>query len=101
MGDAPSTPVAFSRGLQATGLWDPVSGTYKDAGGHIAFLGGNVQFYPNVTEAATQLTLNNGRKGSSILQALPYNANPAAVTPDQNAVLRGLAREDQIGRAHV
>ena len=77
MSDAPGTPVAFTRGLLATGTWDATNGTYKDVGGHIAFLGGNVQFYPNVTEAATQLTLNNGRKGVSLLQALPYNVNPA------------------------
>lgn len=77
MSDAPSTPVAFTRGLQATGTWNEANGTYKDVGGHIAFLGGNVQFFPNVNEAATQLTLNNGRKGVSLLQALPYNPNPA------------------------
>lgn len=77
MSDAPSTPVAFTRGLQATGTWNEANGAYKDVGGHIAFLGGNVQFFPNVNEAATQLTLNNGRKGASLLQALPYNPNPA------------------------
>ncbi|HRG56098.1 MAG TPA: hypothetical protein PLG56_08670, partial [Lacunisphaera sp.] len=43
-------------------------------GGHIAFLGGNIQFYPNLTEAAAQLTLNNGKKGSALLQALPLTA---------------------------
>ncbi len=80
MGDPASTPVAFTRGLLATGLWSPDNGTYKDTGGYIAFLGGNVQFYPNLTEAASQLTLNNGRKGVSVLQALPYNAN-AALNP--------------------
>lgn len=80
MSDAPSTPVAFTRGLLATGAWSTENGTYRDLGGHIAFLGGNIQFYPNVTEAATQLTLNNGRKGVSLLQALPYNAN-AALNP--------------------
>ncbi len=77
LSDAPSTPLAFTRGLLASGRWSAEAGTYRDAGGHIAFLGGNVQFYPNLTESAFQLTLNNGRKGSSLLQALPYNANPA------------------------
>ncbi|HTL69520.1 MAG TPA: type II secretion system protein [Lacunisphaera sp.] len=76
-GDPASTPVAFTRGLQANGLWSFDNGTYKDTGGHVAFLGGNVQFFPNLTEAASQLTLNNGRKGVSVLQALPYNPNPA------------------------
>ena len=80
MSDPPSTPVAFTRGLLATGTWSSENGTYKDTGGHIAFLGGNIQFYPNLTEAATQLTLNNGRKGPSLLQALPFNPN-AAINP--------------------
>lgn len=78
MSDAPTTPVAFTRGLLANGTWSADNGVYRDAGGHIAFLGGNVQYYPNLTEAATQLTLNNGRKGSSVLQALPFNNTPAS-----------------------
>ncbi len=78
MSDGPAVPVAFTRGLLTTGLWSAENGVYKDAGGHIAFLGGNVQFYPNTQEAANQLTLNNGRKGSNVLQALPYNANAAS-----------------------
>lgn len=74
MSDVPTTPVAFTRGLLATGLWDPAAGVYKDVGGHIAFLGGNVQFYGNVADTSSQLTLNNGTKGASVLQAIPYNA---------------------------
>lgn len=77
MGDAPTTPVAFTRGLLATGTWSPANGVYRDTGGHVALLGGSVQFYPNLTEASTQLTLNNGRKGSSVLQALPVPASVA------------------------
>ncbi len=74
MKDAPTTPVAFTRGLLATGAWSTDGGVYKDAGGHIAFLGGNIQYFANVSEAASQLTLNNGTKGSSLLKALPYNS---------------------------
>ena len=95
MSDAAATPVAFTRGLLATGTWDATNAVYKDTGGHIAFLGGNIQFYPNLTEAATQLTLNNGKKGSSLLQALPltakvYGTGAAKIgttggTPAQNA----------------
>lgn len=81
MGDAPSTPVAFTRGLQATGQWDATSGTYKDVGGHIAFLGGNVQFFPNVSEADNKLTLTNGAKGVSIRQAIPVAAKIYASPP--------------------
>lgn len=78
MGDGPTVPVAFTRGLLTTGLWSATNGTYKDAGGHIAYLGGNVQFYPNTTETANQFTLNNGQKGSNVLQALPFNTNAAS-----------------------
>lgn len=81
LGHAPATPVAFTRGLQVTGLWDPVSGTYKDTGGHIAFLGGNVQFFPNLTERDNQLTLSNGTKGVSIRQAIPAAARIYATPP--------------------
>ncbi len=91
MGDAPSTPVAFTRGLQASGQWDPVSGTYKDTGGHIAFLGGNVQFYPNVSEADNRLTLSNGAKGSSIRQAIPVNARIYATPPAGGQTVGSLA----------
>jgi len=78
MSDPATTPVAFTRGLLTTGAWDVNNGAYKDTGGHIAFLGGNVQFYPNTTDAANQFTLNNGKKGSSVLEALPYSANAAS-----------------------
>ena len=74
MGDAPTSPVAYTRGLLAAGNWEAASAVYKDVGGHVAFLGGNVQFYPNLTEAAMQLTLSNGKKGSNIAQAIPTNA---------------------------
>jgi prepilin-type N-terminal cleavage/methylation domain-containing protein len=77
LGDAPATPVAFTRGLLATGKWSATNGVYKDTGGHIAFLGGSVQYYANISEAASQLTLNNGQKGTSVLQALPYSATAA------------------------
>ncbi len=78
MSDPASTPIAYTRGLLDTGTWDSATGVYKDLGGHIAFLGGNVQFYPNTTDAAYQCTLNNGKKGSSVLEALPYSANPTS-----------------------
>jgi len=50
MGDGPTTPVAFTRGLLTTGAW----------------------------ESANQLTLNNGKKGSTLLQALPFGASAAS-----------------------
>lgn len=81
IGDAPSTPVAFTRGLQVSGQWDPVSGVYKDTGGHVAFLGGHVQFFPNLAETDHRLTLTNGTKGANIRQAIPVNARIYATPP--------------------
>jgi prepilin-type N-terminal cleavage/methylation domain-containing protein len=91
IGDAPSTPVAFTRGLQSTGTWDPASGVYKDAGGHIAFLGGNVQFYPNLTETDNRLTLSNGTKGSSIRQAIPAAARIYGTPPAGGSTVGSLS----------
>ncbi len=39
-------------------------------------------------------TPNAGIGGPPVLALIVYNTNPAAVAPDRNAVLRGLARED-------
>ncbi|AHF91554.1 N-terminal cleavage protein [Opitutaceae bacterium TAV5] len=49
--DSSTTPIAFTRGILAAtdGKWSKTLGVYKDAGGHIVFLGGNVQWYRNLT----------------------------------------------------
>lgn len=74
--DPPTTPIAFTRGLKTDGHWDADIGVYKDAGGYIAFLGGNVQFY---TDTVGRLVSNRSTKPvTNILEAIPYNAaNPA------------------------
>ncbi len=74
--DPPTTPIAFTRGLRADGHWDASTGVYKDAGGYIAFLGGNVQFY---SDTVGRLVSNRSTKPvTNILEAIPYNtANPA------------------------
>jgi len=91
LGDGPNTPVAFTRGLQTSGAWDATTGVYKEAGGHVAFLGGNVQYFPNVSEAANQLTLTNGTKGASIRQAIPLTARIYATPPATGTVVGSLA----------
>lgn len=69
-----TTPVAFTRGLQAGGSWaaatgTPAGGVYGEDGGHIAFLGGNVTFYPNLT-GASRLAAVDGTQTSEILETL-------------------------------
>lgn len=77
MSDPATTPILFTRGLRPDGTWDPENGVYKDAGGYVVFLGGNVQFFPNT---ATNKFISNrtGRPTDNILEAIPYNAaNPS------------------------
>ncbi len=83
MSDPATTPVIWTRGLQPDGLWSATSGVYKDTGGFIAFLGGNVAFYPNTTNQnpASPSPFISNHPGSTsetrpvnVLQAIPYNA---------------------------
>jgi hypothetical protein len=88
MSDAATTPVIFTRGLRNVGLWSATSGVYKDSGGFIAFLGGNIAFYPNVQTTGNNSpfysnnpTSTSQTRPQNILQAIPYNA----ATPNQSA----------------
>lgn len=78
LGDAPHTPVAFTRGLLPSGRWSAEHGVYREAGGHIAFLDGHVRFHPNTVAPGHQLRLADGGRGSSVLQALPAGATGSA-----------------------
>jgi prepilin-type N-terminal cleavage/methylation domain-containing protein len=90
LGDPPHTPVAFTRGLTSSGAWNPATGVYGDAGGYVAYLGGNVVYHPNL---AGKLTSNaSGRTVDDLRQAIPYNASNAARiygTPPGTASLLG------------
>ncbi len=82
MSDAATTPVAYTRGLQANGTWSATSGVYKTTGGFIAFLGGNIAWYPNVQGANSPFYSNNPTSTSQarpqdIRQAIPFNATTA------------------------
>ena len=80
MSDPATTPVIFTRGLQANGTWSATSGVYKDTGGYIAFLGGNITFYPNISTPATSPLISNNPASTSqtkpidIRQGIPFNA---------------------------
>lgn len=76
MGDPATTPIAFTRGLTASGTWDSARGVYKDTGGHVVFLGGNVAFYPDTRQKF--VSNSSGRLVDSVLQAIPANG-PARV----------------------
>jgi prepilin-type N-terminal cleavage/methylation domain-containing protein len=76
-GDSSTIPVAFTRGIAAStdGKWSATKGTYKDEGGHIVFLGGNVAFYRNLGSAATtgELINSNGNKTNKITDTVKAN----------------------------
>ncbi|GAB5560837.1 MAG: hypothetical protein SynsKO_24840 [Synoicihabitans sp.] len=80
LSDKPTVPLAFTRGLTTNGTWtetassedDPNRGVYGDTGGHIVFLGGNVEFYTTIEDG---LVSNTGRPTSNIRQAVPNRTN--------------------------
>jgi len=79
-----TTPIAWTRGLQSTGLWADNNLIYGSDGGHIVFMGGNVAFYRNVTsrlvvpttgQTTSDITAIEGAIASgSILEAGPPDA---------------------------
>jgi hypothetical protein len=78
MSDTATTPVVYTRGLQTAGTWNGTTnatniGVYKDTGGYIAYLGGNVNFHPNTTGIFTS-NGNGNSKPTNILQAIPYSS---------------------------
>ena len=89
--DPATSPVVYTRGLQTNGTWSVTSGTYKDTGGYIAYLGGNVEFYNSLVTPAAVLTSNNsGRKISNIQQAIPFSPTVTrlwGVPPSGQAIL--------------
>jgi hypothetical protein len=83
--DPASTPLAYTRGLQANGTWNINSGVYKDTGGFIAYLGGNVNFVPNTTTLFT--SNNSARKVTDIRQGIPQTARIYGTPPAGQAIL--------------
>lgn len=82
MSDPATTPVIWTRGLQADGQWSATSGVYKDSGGFIAFLGGNIAFYANTTNQNASApspfvsnisTSTSGTRPVNVLQSIPFN----------------------------
>jgi hypothetical protein len=69
--DSSTTPIAFTRGLLASGAggtWGDLLGVYGSDGGHMVFLGGNVQYYRNLGSgtASGELISSKGEKASDI-----------------------------------
>lgn len=76
-GDSATTPIAFTRGIltsstKATGTWDTSTGVYSTDGGHIVFLGGNVQWFRSLgsSTANGELINTDGNKTWLITDAV-------------------------------
>lgn len=85
---SPLTPVAWTRGLRTDGTWDPAGGVHGAKGGHVAFLGGNVQFFRDLR--STPLVRADGTTTSNILEALPASARVVGSGPGTLHGSRGL-----------
>jgi prepilin-type N-terminal cleavage/methylation domain-containing protein len=72
MTDPATTPIAFTRGLNAEGGWDRDRGVYRQDGGHIVFLGGNVQFYQSIDD---RLVNTLGKPTNDIRETIPAPAD--------------------------
>lgn len=81
IGDPVTTPIAWTRGLQADGTWAAHS-PYGKQGGHVMFLDGRIYFYRNMRD---QFVRYDG-KGltSNVLEALPPGARIGEYTPTAN-----------------
>ncbi len=82
----PTTPIAWTRGLQTDGTWDVHGGVCGGDGGHIMFLGGNVAYFRDLKSAP--LTRPDGTPTSNVLEALPGSARVVGAGP---ATLQGKA----------
>lgn len=95
-----TTPIAWTRGLQTDGTWSPHS-PYGETGGWIFFLGGNVGFYKNLTDAENRLVRFDGKGSTShILEALPPGTRIGEYTPtpdEQRAWAKSTAWTQRMG----
>jgi hypothetical protein len=96
-----TTPIAWTRGLQADGTWAKHS-PYGTDGGYIVFVGGNVMFYKNLTLDGGELLRFDGKgKTANILEALPPGCRIGEYTPtaEERASWRGplIPLSDKIG----
>jgi competence protein ComGC len=72
-----TTPIAFTRGLQLDGTWPSSTvSPFGADGGHIVFLGGNVQFNRNLGTGSSdgRLIDRSGTRTQNIHEAIPETA---------------------------
>jgi prepilin-type N-terminal cleavage/methylation domain-containing protein len=87
--DPATTPIAFTRGLTQTGSWSADTAVYKDEGGYIYFVGGNVSFFKNTgtSDGATgngELVDSSGTKTNNILKTFKNTRSAYSTAPVSN-----------------
>ncbi len=70
-GDAATTPIAFTRGIMAStdGNWSPTLGVYGTDGGHIVFLGGNVQWFRRLGASGAGELIDTAGAKTNVIKA--------------------------------
>ncbi|MCX6938580.1 MAG: prepilin-type N-terminal cleavage/methylation domain-containing protein [Verrucomicrobia bacterium] len=76
--DASTTPIVFTRGLDNnSGQWVATKGAYKDEGGHVGYIGGNVTFYKDTasSDGSGVFVRASGARTKQLLQVLRPTAS--------------------------
>jgi len=98
LSDPSTCPLAYTRGLKEDGEWDIAAGTYQAEGGHIAFIGGNVVYYKNLTETENQQVKAKASgaasRTSNIKEALPYRTNRVKIYATSPAIIGSITGTD-------
>jgi prepilin-type N-terminal cleavage/methylation domain-containing protein len=78
LSDPSTTPVAWTRGLQTNGTYNnDTTSVYRNEGGHVVFLGGNVGF---ARDRRNDNRFVNGFLTSNVLKAIPQSTTSNPVT---------------------
>jgi prepilin-type N-terminal cleavage/methylation domain-containing protein len=93
--DSSTTPIAYTRGITAAtaGTWSDTLGVYGSDGGHIVFLGGNVQYYRNLGTSATtgELIGSDGNKANDIKKTIKSSSTTKKFVEEAPAGTSGTA----------
>jgi prepilin-type processing-associated H-X9-DG protein len=61
---AGSTPLIWTKGLDTAGVWS-ITSPWQGEGGHIAFMDGHVEFFPNLKDSEYKLASGSASGASS------------------------------------
>ena len=82
--DLTTVPIGYTRGLSKSGEWKDGKAPYNDWGGHMVFMGGNLEKYKSIDD---KLINTKGRPTSNLAECVP--------AANKNAKIYGM--NDEIG----